>query len=107
MASNESQWSLVRFGSVIEDKDVKVRSEVVNATYALNQKLLLEKVVFLGLELKETPKMATISLNGMELCCNSKVSARYQTNGRFGVAEIEGLSQLIGEEFELKFKLTN
>ncbi|XP_010941563.1 probable alpha-glucosidase Os06g0675700 [Elaeis guineensis] len=107
MAGKESQWSLVRFGSVIEDKDVKVRSEVVNATYALNQKLLLEKVVFLGLELKETPKMATISLNGMEVCCNSKVSARYQTNGRFGVAEIEGLSQLIGEEFELKFKLTN
>ncbi|EHA8589808.1 Glycosyl hydrolases family 31 protein [Cocos nucifera] len=107
MASKESQWSLVRFSSAIEDKDVKVRSEVVNGTYALNQKLLIEKVVVLGLELKETPKMATIFLNGMQVCGNSEVSARYQKNGRFGVAEIEGLSQLIGEEFELKLKFTN
>lgn len=107
MASKQSQWSFVKFSSVIEDEDVKVRSEVVNGSYALNQKFLLEKVVFLGLESKETPKMASIFFNGMEVSGNSEVSARYQTYGGFGVAEIEGLSQLIGEEFELKFKLTN
>ncbi|XP_072954282.1 probable alpha-glucosidase Os06g0675700 [Typha angustifolia] len=107
MAGKESDWSLLKFRSVMQGRELRVRSEVVNGTYALSHKLVIEKVVFLGLEFKSPPRFYTISNNGVEVTRESGVRARYEKSGMFGVAQVEGLAQLLGEEFELKLEFSH
>ncbi|XP_071731318.1 alpha-glucosidase-like [Rutidosis leptorrhynchoides] len=93
--------TLVKFSSELVGKKVTLRSKVENAEYALRQKWVLEKVTFIGLE------NGSSAISGCLLFSNvsSKVQADVGGGGRFGMAQVSGLSVLIGEEFELKLEL--
>ncbi|OAY71498.1 putative alpha-glucosidase [Ananas comosus] len=102
MGGEGGDWSFVRFKSEIETKYLKLKSEVVNGKYALEHKLVIEKVVLLGFEFERSLRKGSISMNGVEV-----KPVEQDKSGRSGVAQIEGLSQLLGEEFELKIKICN
>ncbi|KAJ0975766.1 hypothetical protein J5N97_017731 [Dioscorea zingiberensis] len=89
MGGEVSEWSLVRFSAGVEGGEFKIKSEVVNGTYALHERMMVKKVYVLGLE----HKVAV----GIHCCSNG---------GSSGVPEINGLSLLLGEGFELKVKVT-
>ncbi|KAH7654394.1 Alpha-glucosidase protein [Dioscorea alata] len=80
-----SQWSLVRFSAGVEGGELKLNSEVVNGTYALDKKIGVKNVVVLGLKLEGVVGV-NVSDKGI----------------RFLVAEIDGLLLMLGEPFELK-----
>jgi len=106
MGGEESEWSLVKFSAKIEGKGVvKIKSEVVNGTYAWDHKLVVKKIVVLGLKSKQASEMLTIYSNGVELR-REGMSVRYEKRGSFVVAEIDGLAQLIGENSELSLNFT-
>ena len=68
-------WSLVKFSGGIVGNRVVVGSNVINGEFAVSQKWIIEKVTFLGLE---------------------------KTKGQFDLLEISGLSQPLGQEFNLE-----
>ncbi|PWA46947.1 glycosyl hydrolases family 31 protein [Artemisia annua] len=70
------KWTLVRFFSEVVNGKATLRSTVENGGFALSRKWIIEKVTFIGME------------GG--------------GSGQFGVAEISGLSLLIGKQFSLK-----
>lgn len=102
MAGEESEWSLVRFSTETEGKGPKLRSQVVNGAYASKHRLVVNKVVILGMELEETSKVSVKSLGAGN---TSEVSVAHHKNGRFSVVEIKSLSLLMGEEFELQIEV--
>ncbi|KAJ8509679.1 hypothetical protein OPV22_000113 [Ensete ventricosum] len=104
MAGEESEeWSLVRFSTETEGRGPKLRSRVVNGAYASKHRLVVNKVVILGMELKETSEVSVKSLGAGNK--TSEVSVAHQNNGRFSVVEIRSLSLLMGEEFELQIEV--
>ncbi|KAJ3679348.1 hypothetical protein LUZ60_017359 [Juncus effusus] len=97
MAGDRADWSLVRFeGEIFEEREIRVRSNVVNGGYGLGERLVVEKVVFLGLDFEL--RISGVVINGNY--SNAKVE--YEKKGEFGVLEVQGFTQLIGEEFEIK-----
>ncbi|XP_058100854.1 alpha-glucosidase-like [Magnolia sinica] len=102
MGGEGGRWSLVRFETGVEGDAVKVRSTVVNKQFAADQMWAIKKLVFLGLK-EEPAAVKRVSINGIS-SPNSTIRTGYDGNGRFAVAEITGLSLLIGEEFELKLQ---
>lgn len=106
MGGKESNWSLVRFTAQIEGEGlVSIRSVAVNGTYAWDHKLVVKKIVLLGLKHRASSQMPTVSINGVELN-GERVSVSYAKRGSFGTAEVDGLSQLLGENFKLSLKFT-
>lgn len=95
-------WTYVRFSGQVVGKKAMLRSEVVNGDYAVSRRWIIEKVTFIGLENVST-------MTGFPLCRKTRVgvcSGRVTVGGgRFGMAEISGLSLLIGEEFDSTFNL--
>jgi len=105
MGVNKTEFSLVRFTSRMEGDAAVVESKIVNGTYAARHQLVVKKVVFLGLKADSSSKNSTaLFVNGMRLSENEGVRANYGIRGRFGAAEVQGLSHSIGKDFELKFK---
>ncbi|KAM0950731.1 putative alpha-glucosidase [Dioscorea sansibarensis] len=88
-----SQWSLVRFSAGIEGGDLKLKSEVVNGTYALDKKIMVKNVVVLGLKHEGAVNGGLKRISGVNVTDNCV---------GFGVAEIDGLSLMLGKPFELK-----
>ncbi|ONK65726.1 uncharacterized protein A4U43_C06F300 [Asparagus officinalis] len=101
-----SQWSLVRFTGSVEAGKGVVKAQVVNGTYAADHKFEVDKLTFLGLETTKpaTLKANALYVNGFEVSKSKGVSVKSEGAGRFGV---KGLSQPIGESFELEFEFTS
>ncbi|XP_074558847.1 LOW QUALITY PROTEIN: putative alpha-glucosidase Os06g0675700 [Curcuma longa] len=111
MGGEGNDWSLVRFRSQLEGKALKLRSEVINGAYAKKNRLVIEKVVILGLQLNESSQIqissssSPVFLNSIN---NSDASVEHRRGGDdFSVVEINGLSQFLGEEFGLKFEIND
>eukprot|EP00262_Sarcandra_glabra_P009393 TRINITY_DN2373_c0_g2_i1.p1 TRINITY_DN2373_c0_g2~~TRINITY_DN2373_c0_g2_i1.p1 ORF type:complete len:592 (-),score=83.23 TRINITY_DN2373_c0_g2_i1:238-2013(-) len=105
MGGTGEKWSLVKFFGRFEGKAMKVRSEVVNGRFAVNQMWTIEKVTFLGLKQKSRIKRFSLNVNPSNSNGSSGLSMSYDRMGRPTSAQISGLSQLIGEEFEIKLEL--
>jgi alpha-glucosidase len=101
MAGQGNQWSLVSFESkVVEGSEIRIRSKVMNGGGGFGKDMVVGKVVFLGLDFDL--KVNGASINGNTL--NAKVD--YEKKGGFGAVEIQGLQQLIEEEFEIKIEIS-
>ncbi|KAJ9562022.1 hypothetical protein OSB04_007182 [Centaurea solstitialis] len=98
------KWTSVRFSSQVVGKKAMLRSEVVNGDYAVSRRWIIEKVTFIGLENVSTTAGFPFCQNARAGVCSGRVMVR-SGDGRFGMAEISGLSLLIGEEFDLTFNL--
>ncbi|KAI7746575.1 hypothetical protein M8C21_005729, partial [Ambrosia artemisiifolia] len=96
-------WTFVTFTSQVVGNKAKLRSMVQNGGFASSQKWIIEKVTFIGLENASSKNVyALCTSTGAEICDGRvKVSG----GGGFGMAEISGLSALIGEEFEVELDL--
>ncbi|KAJ4810281.1 Alpha-glucosidase [Rhynchospora pubera] len=100
MAADGNEWSSVSFGSeVVEGSEIRISSTVMNGGNGFGKDLVVEKVVFLGLDFELEVK--GVSINGNY----SNVKVEYEKKGGFGLLEIQGLKQLIGEEFEIKVEI--
>ncbi|KAJ9562023.1 hypothetical protein OSB04_007183 [Centaurea solstitialis] len=95
-------WTSVRFSSQVVGKKAMLRSQVVNGGYALSQRWIIEKVTFIGLENVSTMTGFPLWWDARAGVCSERVTVG---GGRFGIAEISGLSLLIGKELDLTFNL--
>ncbi|KAJ8510510.1 hypothetical protein OPV22_000944 [Ensete ventricosum] len=105
MAREESERSLVGFSAEVEGKGLKLRSEVVNGTYASSHRLAVGKVVRLGLAPKIAQGKSSVYVNGVKIGSDSKVSIAHGNNGRFSFVGVKGLWQRLGEESELELEI--
>ncbi|KAM7500439.1 hypothetical protein LguiA_024853 [Lonicera macranthoides] len=107
MGGDGGRWTLVRFNGNINENMVTVGTEVVNGGYALSEKLVFEKVTFLGLSKGKSSKGHEVMNNvGRKLKGNVGIRTSFDWSGEFGRAEITGLSLLMGEEFTLVLYLS-
>ncbi|XP_056161900.1 alpha-glucosidase-like [Syzygium oleosum] len=111
MGGEGHKWTLVKFYCEKTGNAVTVRSEVVNGEFALMEKWVIDKVTILGL--RKGTRMAR--LRGHELCNDVEAKSGLRTvktvgksseGGEFVIAEVSGLSLLLGKEFKLKVKLS-
>ncbi|XP_022142682.1 alpha-glucosidase-like [Momordica charantia] len=103
MGEEGGNWSLVRFHSEAVGSKLLIKSEVVNGGFALTQKLIIDKVTFIGFERHE--KMGGFGLKiskGANLNGNSAIKKTYEYSGKFVNVEISALSIPIWEEFKLE-----
>ncbi|PKA52273.1 putative alpha-glucosidase [Apostasia shenzhenica] len=101
MGGEVGRWSLIKFTGEMDGNGAKLWSKVEGGRYALERKLVVKKVVFLGLDETSAVKTTAASVNGKEVSGGEGARVRFDGRGRFGIVEIEGLSQLMGEEFQL------
>ncbi|MFS7973303.1 putative alpha-glucosidase [Helianthus anomalus] len=99
----DGKWTFVTFTSQVVGNKATLRSRVQNGGFASSQKWIIEKVTFIGLENGS-------SKTGYALCTSAGAEIRdarvkVSGGGGFGMAEISGLSALIGEEFEVVLDL--
>ncbi|KAM0032489.1 putative alpha-glucosidase [Helianthus debilis subsp. tardiflorus] len=99
----DGKWTFVTFTSQVAGNKATLRSVVQNGGFASSQKWIIEKVTFIGLENGS-------SKTGYALCTSAGAEIRdarvkVSGGGGFGMAEISGLSALIGEEFEVVLDL--
>ncbi|KAL3739414.1 hypothetical protein ACJRO7_020779 [Eucalyptus globulus] len=109
MGGEGNKWTLVKFYCEKTGNGVVVRSEVVNGEFALIEKWVIDKVTILGL--RKGTRMT--KLRGHEL--NNKVEAKSgqrtvtivgkSGGGEFVIAEVSGLSLLLGKTFKLEVKV--
>ncbi|CAL5049437.1 unnamed protein product [Urochloa decumbens] len=100
MAGPGGKWTLVRFicKKTARGGGVTVRSRVVHDSYGPSRKLVIGKVVFLGLRSPPAPPTRgfAVHVNGVRMDNST-------TGGRSGAAHVvPGLSLPVGKEFELK-----
>ncbi|XP_011620789.1 probable alpha-glucosidase Os06g0675700 [Amborella trichopoda] len=101
MGGEGDGWSFVRFyGGFVGGGVVRVRSEVEKGGFASGQGLVIKKVVFPGLGDGMNPKTLSLIVEGKGMDLNG---AGASLNN--GVAEINGLSLLIGKEFDLRMNM--
>ncbi|XXG68444.1 hypothetical protein AAC387_Pa06g1530 [Persea americana] len=105
MGGQGGRWSLVRFFGGVEGNQLKLTTEVVNGKFAVDQNWVITKVTFLGLEEQSRSKRPSINGNAKSLNEAFGGNMTIGIAGGFTIVEITGLSQLIGEEFELRRKL--
>ncbi|KAK3430575.1 hypothetical protein EUGRSUZ_K01959 [Eucalyptus grandis] len=110
MGGEGNKWTLVKFYCEKTGNGVVVRSEVVNGEFALIEKWVIDKVTILGLR-KGTRMM---KLRGHELYNEVEAKSGQRTmtiagklsgGGEFVIAEVSGLSLLLGKTFKLEVKL--
>ncbi|KAJ0888761.1 putative alpha-glucosidase [Helianthus annuus] len=99
----DGKWTFVTFTSQVAGNKATLRSGVQNGGFASSQKWVIEKVTFIGLENGS-------SKTGYALCTSAGAEIRdarvkVSGGGGFGMAEISGLSALIGKEFEVVLDL--
>ncbi|KAL4627939.1 hypothetical protein ACB092_05G202700 [Castanea dentata] len=102
MGGADGKWSLVRFfGGIIGNK-VSIKSHVVNGGFALSQKWIIDKVIFIGLKKGKSLKRYELeTTNGTNLNGNSVIKESFDSLG-FVTVEVSNLSLLIGKEFKLE-----
>jgi alpha-glucosidase len=102
MAGPRGEWSLVRFSCAARHDRVTVRSHVVRDAYGPSRKLVIGKVMFLGLHSPAPPREFAVYVNGVKTANSMGGALGYQRSGALGAAQVEGLSLAVGKEFELK-----
>uniref|UniRef100_A0ACD5ZG66 Uncharacterized protein n=1 Tax=Avena sativa TaxID=4498 RepID=A0ACD5ZG66_AVESA len=103
MGATKSEFSLVKFSCTTWSNGmIRLKSQVVHNSYAPSRKLVISKVVLMGLQSPEPPKKFTVYVNGAEVEENSVGGSRYHSRGGLGAAHVSGLSLVVGDEFELK-----
>ncbi|KAK1284273.1 hypothetical protein QJS10_CPB21g00989 [Acorus calamus] len=104
MGGEVGKWSLVRFSGKYEGTSMRVRTDVVNGSFAIERKWVVDEIVFLGVQIPglESSRISyDVNGSGIEGGSRSVIVNRAK-NGQFGVVEMKGLSLMIGEEFEVK-----
>ena len=102
MGGADGKWSLVRFYGGIVGNKVSVKSQVVNGGFALSQKWIIDKVIFIGLKKgKRLKRYELETTNGTNLNGNSVIKESFDSLG-FLTVEVSKLSLLIGKEFKLE-----
>ncbi|AQK81490.1 Glycosyl hydrolase family 31 protein [Zea mays] len=99
---NTTEWSLVRFSCTQGRDGVKLMSHVVHDAYGPSRKLVIGKVMFLGLPSLAPPGEFAVYVNGVKMANSTGATLGYQRRGALGAAQVEGLSLVVVEEFELK-----
>ncbi|PIA39867.1 hypothetical protein AQUCO_02600374v1 [Aquilegia coerulea] len=102
MGKEGGNWTQVRFSSRVLGDEVTVKSEVVNGNFALDQKWVIEKINIVGLNPKTSFKEYILDVEAIRLNKDASIKVRFDTNKR--VAEVTGLSLLIGKPFYIKFQ---
>lgn len=102
MAGPRGEWSLVRFSCTQGRDGVKLMSHVVHDAYGPSRKLVIGKVMFLGLPSLAPPGEFAVYVNGVKMANSTGATLGYQRRGALGAAQVEGLSLVVVEEFELK-----
>ncbi|PAN22814.1 hypothetical protein PAHAL_4G046300 [Panicum hallii] len=102
MAGPRGQWTLVRFSCKAEPGGATVRSHVVHDSYGPSRKLVVGKVVFLGLRSPAPPREFAVYVNGVKAGNSTGRAQGFRGSGAVGAAQVEGLSLAVGKEFELK-----
>ncbi|XP_031480737.1 probable alpha-glucosidase Os06g0675700 [Nymphaea colorata] len=97
-------WTLMQFHAVMQGNAVKLSSQVQNGDYALGQKLLIETVVVVGLKPRSQLKELILTVNGNPVDV-SKVKVAMEGKGDNGVAVINGLCVVVGQNFELTMQM--
>ncbi|KAH0455672.1 hypothetical protein IEQ34_015704 [Dendrobium chrysotoxum] len=104
MGGKKSEWALIRFTCEVKDGKVKLKSQVVNGSYA-TEKMLVNNVVFLGLR-KSNSGAVTYDLKQKKSGRKSfEGNASYKSAEKFGLAQVNDISQPIGENFELQLSM--
>ncbi|KAJ3679349.1 hypothetical protein LUZ60_017360 [Juncus effusus] len=95
------RWNYVKFESeIVEGREIRFRSNVFNERDGFEKKMSIEKMIFLGLDFE-------LSVSGVVINGNySNVRVGYGKNGKFVAVEIQGLKQLVEEEFEVVVSLS-
>lgn len=107
MAGPRGQWSLVRFTCKAGSGGATVRSHVLHDSYGPSRKLVIGKVVFLGLRSAAPTRELAVYVNGVRTANNSTGRAQgYRMSGALGTAHVAGLSLPVGKEFELKVAMS-
>ncbi|KAI0498998.1 hypothetical protein KFK09_019898 [Dendrobium nobile] len=104
MGGKKSEWALIKFTCEAKDGKVKLKSQVVNGSYA-TEKMLVNNVVFLGLR-KSNSGVVTYDLKQKK--SGSKIfegNANYKSHENFGLVQVNDISQPIGENFELQLNM--
>lgn len=103
MAGPRGEWSLVRFSCTQGRDGVTLMSHVVHDAYGPSRKLVIGKVMFLGLPSLAPPGEFAVYVNGVKMANSTGATLGYQRRGALGgAAQVEGLSLVVVEEFELK-----
>ncbi|KAJ4976116.1 hypothetical protein NE237_001222 [Protea cynaroides] len=99
-------WSFVRFYGEAAWNKISVRSEVVNGEYALTQKWIVTKVIFMGLKQINGFNRYQMDLKGMKLNGDTRVRVSVDKNGGFSTVDITGLSLPLGKDFKIELQLS-
>ncbi|KAK9132610.1 hypothetical protein Scep_012138 [Stephania cephalantha] len=105
MGGEGGRWTLVSFSSGVVGSGVEIVSKVLNGEFAVAQKWIVEKVTVVGLKKMETQVGGlAVNVKGRNMNNDMEVRANLSMKGKYGIAEITGLSLLIGEEFKIKLQ---
>ncbi|RYQ79207.1 hypothetical protein Ahy_Scaffold6g107915 [Arachis hypogaea] len=105
VSGENEEWTLVRFYAVLHNNGVFITSDIVNARFALDQRLIIEKITFLGIPKKK--RLSKVNLASNELNIENGIVQTHADNlSQFISIEVSALSQLIGEKFELEIEMT-
>ncbi|PNT75435.1 hypothetical protein BRADI_1g32650v3 [Brachypodium distachyon] len=97
MGGTRSKFSLVRFtSSTGTDGVVRVRSQVVHDSYKPSRRMVIGKVVVMGIKRPAPMKKLSVRVNGAEV-----KAASMEAGTGLGVAHVGGLSLVVGQPFEL------
>ncbi|OVA15717.1 Glycoside hydrolase [Macleaya cordata] len=106
MGREGGKWTFLRFFGGVSGDKMTIRSQVTNGGFAVDQKWVIEKVVFLGIRQKNRFRGYTLDIKGTNLFSDSVMRASFDKKGKFGIAEVTGLSLIIGKKFELKVQIS-
>ena len=111
IAGENDQWTLVSFYGTLHNSSVIVTSKVTNGIFALDQRWIIDNIIFLGI-----PKYQRF--NGMDLAGNelnivkgtdsmrtAVVKSESDSSSQFLNVQVSKLSLLIGEEFKLEIEI--
>ena len=103
MGVEGGKWTIARFECETDGGGLRFRSEVVQGRYAVEERMVVEKLVILGYKagmMKRTRRgKADIYVDGRRV--GEKARVRFEG----GVTEVTGLELLLGEAFELRLKI--
>lgn len=106
MGGEGGKWTLVKFYCGAENGSVLLSSKVENGGFALNQKWIIEKVTFIGLEKVDGLEGFAFDITkGAKLKGEPVIKTNFHSNKRFVLVEIDRVSLSIGKEFELELRL--
>jgi alpha-glucosidase len=105
MAGKRSKWTLVKFRAATDRSGVTVTSQVVHNSYGPTRRLVIGKVLFLGLASDARPKKEfAVYVDGVKTTTNSTVGGHgyWRGAGGLGVALVPRLSLPVAKDFQLK-----